>query len=272
MNRRKRTRYLIRRLIRTTLARVRETKRKEKTRKQSTSPRSPRANATPPGGRRGGSRAHRHAAAGRCRRAAERERRRRVRRRPNATAGEAPAPNAGTADAGVAPNVNPVDASDVTGDSRPEETFFARPRPQAAGAPNANAAPPAGGPSGFGSASFGSRAEPRTRFPAVEVAQRRAQQGVVVLFPPLPALRATHDTGAEREARRRGVGGPGTKTRGARRRRRRPRRFRRRRLRRRRRPRRSRREADRRARLERSSGPSPPREAVHVSAGSRPVT
>ena len=180
MNRRKRTRYLIRRLIRTTLARVRETKRKEKTCKQSTSPRSPRANATPPGGRRGGSRAHRHAAAGRCRCAAERTGAA-ASAGANATAARRPRRTLGTADAGAAPNVNPVDASDATGDSRPERRSSLHPvlsggRPERERRRSRRAL-------GFGGASFGSRAELELVFPP-RVAQRRAQQGVVVLFPP----------------------------------------------------------------------------------------
>ena len=88
-----------------------------------------------------------------------------------ATAGAAPAPNAGTADAGAAPNVNPVDARDAGfGGFASLETFFAPSPFSALGAPNANAAEAggAGGPSGFGGALFGSRAELELVFPPLK--------------------------------------------------------------------------------------------------------
>ena len=88
-----------------------------------------------------------------------------------ATAGAAPAPNAGTADAGADPNVNPVDASDAGfGGFASLETFFDPSPSSALGAPNANAAEAggAGGPSGFGGALFGSRAELELVFPPLK--------------------------------------------------------------------------------------------------------
>ena len=271
MNRRKRTRYLIRRLIRTTL-RARPRNQTEKKRhvnsqrlpgRRARTPRRPAGAAVdpapidmpPPGGAAAPPNVNGAAAsAGGA----------------NATAGEAPAPNAGTADAGAAPNVNPVDASDVTGGFASRETFFAPSPSSAAGAPE--------------------RERRRSRR-ALRFRRRilRIRAELELVFPPLKSRSAAPSRESSSSSRpfllferridpapsarlggaasadpNENAGGATTA------------------------PvsslvfaaapfaaatlRRSRREADRRARLERSSGPSPPHEAVHVSAGSRPVT